>query len=139
MVPEKMTNKSYDTLILQGGCNEISNIDLSSGHSAAKVKDWEEKVRVSRTKMFQIAQSSLQNNPKLKKVILVKSLPRYDPLSTDPNEIKAKLNQFGNTLYNTLWMQNGCRTDIAIVDQNMDCQGPLREKRYGNPNFQPPN
>ena len=30
-------------------------------------------------------------------------------------------------------MQNGCPADILIVDQNLDCQGPLREKRFGNP------
>jgi hypothetical protein len=121
--------------VLQGGCNEISNIKLT-GNSTTSVKGWEEKVKISREKMFKLAQSSLQYNPNLKKVIIVKSLPRYDHQTVDPNAIKAKLNQFGNTLYNTLWMQNGCPANIVIVDQHMDCQGPLREKRFGNPAFQ---
>ena len=120
---------------MQGGCNEISNIKLTPGSSATTASDWEEKVRISRTKMFKLAQSSLKNNPNLKKVIIVKSLPRYDPQPLDPNSIKAKLNQFGNTLYDTLWMQNSCPSNIKIVDQHMDCQGPLREKRFGNPVF----
>ena len=85
--------------------------------------------------MFHLAQSSLKNNSNLKRVILVKSLPRYDSNYVDPNSIKSKLNQFGNTLYNTLWMQSGCPSNILIVDQHLDCQGPLREKRFGNPAF----
>ena len=135
VVPERLTKKNYDTLVIQGGCNEISNIRLNSESTAANVKGWEEKVQKSRTKMFTLAQSSLENNPSLKKVIIVKSLPRYDPQNSDPNQIKAKLNQFGNTLYNTLWMQNGCPSNIIIVDQHLECQGPLREKRFGNPAF----
>ena len=113
IVPDRLSNKSYDTLILQGGCNEISNINLSNGVSASIL---EEKVKMSRTKMFQLAQSSLRNNPKLKKVIIVKSLPRYDPLNLDQHSVKSKLNQFGNTLYDTLWMSNGCPENILIAD-----------------------
>ena len=60
----------------------------------------------------------------------MKSLPRYDPCNVDPNNIKSKLNQFGNAFCNT---QNGCPVDISFIDQNLDCQGPLREKRFGNP------
>ena len=80
-----------------------------------------------------MSQTSLKNNPNLKKVIIVKSLPRYDPHHTDPNSIKSNLNQFGNSIYNNLWMESGCPANIQIVDQHMDCQGPLREKRFGNP------
>ena len=69
----------------------------------------------------------------MKKVIILKSLPRYDSARTDPNSIKNKLNQIGNTFYDTLWMQSGCPSNIQIADQNLDCQGPLRRKRFGNP------
>ena len=62
IVSERLSRKSYDTLVLQGGCNEISNINVRNGISA---NNWEEKVRISRTKMFQLAQTSLTNNPKL--------------------------------------------------------------------------
>ena len=40
---------------------------------------------------------------------------------------------FGNSLYDSLWMQNGCPENIIISDQQMDCRGPLRQKRFGNP------
>ena len=30
-------------------------------------------------------------------------------------------------------MKSGCPANIQISDQQLDCQGPLREKRFGNP------
>ena len=119
VVPEKLINKSYDTLILQGGCNEISNIRISEEHRNAK--DWEEKVRASRSKIFKLAQSSLKNNSNLKKVIILKSIPRYEGSVADPNGVKSKLNQLGNTVYDTLWLENGCPKDIVIADQHLEC------------------
>ena len=83
--------------------------------------------------MFKLAEESLKKNPNLQKVIILKSLPRYDPASTDINSIKNKLNQIGNTFYDTLWMQSGCPSNILIADQKLDCQGPLRRKRFGIP------
>jgi hypothetical protein len=132
IVAERLSKQRYDTLLLHGGCNEISNIHLS-GSSTANIRSWEEKVKIPRTKMFELAQSSLKTNKNLKRVIIVKSLPIYDPNHTDPNSIKSKLNQYGNSYYDTLWMQAGCPSDISIVDQNMECQGPLKLKRFGNP------
>ena len=131
IVPEKLAKKKYDTLILQGGCNEISNVIVDSHFKPEDVKSWEEKVRLSRTKMFNIALESLEKNTDLKKVIIVTSPPRYDP--EDPNGIKAKLNHFGNSIYTSLWMQKGCPGNISIQDQKLDCQGELRGKRFGNP------
>ena len=83
--------------------------------------------------MFELAENSLQNNPELKKVIILRSLPRYEPASVDPLSIKEKLNQFGNTLYTNLWIEKGCPSNIIIEDQHLDCHGPLRDKRFGNP------
>ena len=133
VVPERLQYRNYDTLILQGGCNEISNIKLTTNPSSTVVREWEEKVRISRRKMFQLAEKSLKFNQGLKKVIILKSLPRYDSYAADPSSLKSKLNQFGNTLYSSIWMEKGCPENIVIEDQHMDCQGPLREKRFGNP------
>ena len=83
--------------------------------------------------MFKLAEESLKKNPNLQKVIILKSLPRYDSPSIDFHSIKTKPNQLANTFYDTLWMQKGCPSNILIVDQNLDCQGPLRKKRFGIP------
>ena len=38
----------------------------------------------SRTKLFEIAEESLEKNKEQKKVIIVATLPRYDPEDRDP-------------------------------------------------------
>ena len=89
--------------------------------------------------MFSLAENCLQKNPKLKNVIIVTSLPRYEPVENDPNGLKSKLNQFANALYTSLWMQKGCPENISIHDQNLDCMEKLRMKRFGNPGQFNPN
>ena len=37
IVPERLSRKPYDTLILQGGCNEITNIDVKQ-NAATNIK-----------------------------------------------------------------------------------------------------
>ena len=83
--------------------------------------------------MFKLAEESLEQNKDLKKVILVTSMPRYDPVEKDPFSIKEKLNKFGNSVYHSMWMQKGCPKKMSIEDQRLDCQGELTEKRFGNP------
>ena len=65
VVPERLQRKKYDTLVLQGGCNEVSNITISPNPSHEAVRSWEEKVRKSRTKMFELAENCLNNNQSL--------------------------------------------------------------------------
>ena len=69
----------------------------------------------------------------VKNVIIMTSLPRYDPTEVDPHSIKAKLNNFGNSIYTSLWMQKGCPKNLMIYDQNLECNGGLRQKRFGSP------
>ena len=139
IVPEKLSKKQYDTLVLQGGCNEISNIAVKQDVTKEDVAVWQEKIRQSRTKLFNLAEDCLQRNSKLKNVIIVTSLPRYELEENDPNGLKSKLNQFANTLYTSLWMQKGCPENISIHDQNLNCLGKLRMKRFGNPGQFNPN
>ena len=132
-VPDRLKNKDYDTLILQGGCNEISNVKVNQNFTPKDVKVWEEKVYQSRAKMFKLAEDCLEQNKDLKKVVIVSSLPRYDSIEKDPHSIKEKLNKFGNSVFSSLWMQRGCPMNITVQDQKLDCHGELRGKRFGNP------
>ena len=78
----------------------------------------------------------MKQNSHLKNVIIVTSLPRYDSAHEDTHGIKSKLNSFGNSLYSSIWMQEGCPVNISIHDQKLDCHGELRVKRFGNPGQQ---
>ena len=68
VVPETLARRKCKTLILQGGCNEISNIKLSKNPSPEQIKKWEEKIIISRTKLFELAENSLKKTNILKKL-----------------------------------------------------------------------
>ena len=61
----------------------------------------------------------------------MKRTPRYDPHSVDPYGIKTKLSKYGNTLYDQMWEQMGCPSNIVIGENTVECFGQLKDKRYG--------
>jgi hypothetical protein len=80
--------------------------------------------------MFDLAKQSVAQHSGLKVIILTR-LARYDLLDGDPKLIKTKLSEFGNNVFTTLWLKNGCPDNILICDQNLGCYGELKNKRYG--------
>ena len=64
--------------------------------------------------MFKLAEESLEQNKDLKKVILVTSMPRYDPVEKDPFSIKEKLNKFGNSGNHNMWMRKDALKKLAL-------------------------
>ena len=129
IVPRELQKKKFDILVMQSGCNEISNLNCQ-----AKPQDnsnyWQQVVHQSSEKMFDLAKQCVANFPNLKVVILTR-LARYDLPEADPMSIKSKLTEYGNNVFTTLWLQNGCPENIIIFDQKLGCYGELRSKRYG--------
>ena len=87
VVPERISRKGYDTLVLQGGCNEISNLNVKSKFTAEDVKIWEDKIRISRTKLFNLAEDSLKKEKNLKNVIIFQDMiqKRWIPVKLKPS------------------------------------------------------
>ena len=76
-----------------------------------------------RTKLFQV-------HPELKKVILLKQIPRYDPQEVDPMAIKQALSQLFNNTLVQLWVDSPLKNKILVGSHNIDCFGSIRESRY---------
>ena len=87
IVPKELSVDKYTTLVLQGGTNEISNLDVS-GDVGPKIEAMKNEVKVSTTKLYSIAETSLKENPTLEKVIILKRIFRCDPLNKDPQGMK---------------------------------------------------
>ena len=122
-------------MIIQGGTNEVSNLDIS-GNAVVKIEALKEEIKVSSEKLFNIADKSLEENKSLENVIISKRIFRCDTLKTDPTQIKSKLSDFGNRVLDDLWLTKGCPKNIKIVEQTLECQGALRVSRYGLPSAQ---
>ena len=73
-----------------------------------------------RTKLFQV-------HPELKKVILLKQIPRYDPQEVDPMAIKQALSQLFNNTLVQLWVDSPPKSKILVGSHNIDCFGSIRD------------
>ena len=84
------------------------------------------------TNLFNIAQNAIEKKPELK-VIIIKRLQRYDPVSADPQGIKHKLSKFANDVYDQLWFKRGGPKNIFVVDIDLQCtkDGYLKDLIYG--------
>ena len=114
---------------IETGSIEISNLDLDLDHDQ-HMTAWKEQIKIARKTVIDIAQWALANYPSLKKVIIMKTIPRYD------DTVRAELTKYGNFVFDQLFQERGCPTNIVIGEHNLDCYGNLRVLRYGEPNSQ---
>ena len=130
IVPNELQKNEYDFLVLQSGCNEITNLNCET-NPAENAAFWEQVVYLSSEKLYDLAKRCVAQQNGLKVIILAR-LPRYDLSSVDPKHIKNKLTHYGNNVLTNLWMKDGCPDNILIADQNLGCYGELRNKRFGH-------
>ena len=103
IVPNRIKEEDPDTVVLQGGGIEITNIDVNGAlmdHDKdieEYKKEWFAKTEQDSADLFDVAERAIKDKPNTK-VIIVKRLPRYDPPSSDPLGIKKKLSKFGNNV-----------------------------------------
>ena len=76
-----------------------------------------------------LAEKSLHQHPNLKRVILVKRPFRCDV--HDSSAIKYKLSEYGNRVFEDLWLDKGCPSNIIIAQQHLECEGQMINQRFG--------
>ena len=90
IVPKELKDGDYSVMILQGGTNEVSNLDVS-GNVTEKIEAIKTEIRSSSEKMFEVAQKSFAENKGLEKVVILKRIFRCDLPKNDPSQIKPRL------------------------------------------------
>ena len=65
IVPEKLQKKKYDTLVLQGGSIEVTNLNTREELKDKNFPAWRKKIEESSIKMFELAEKSILENPGL--------------------------------------------------------------------------
>ena len=141
IVPELVKNCDMETLVLQTGSIEISNIDVnhavmdSKKHIDQYKKEWFAKVEEDSNHLFDLAEDALKNSSSLKRIILIKRLPRFDRSRDDIIGIKSQLSNYGNNCYDQQFIKRGRPDNIHIVElDGLDSQGYLRSIVYGEVN-----
>ena len=139
VVPKVMENDCYDTLVLQTGSIEITNMNVNQAvmdhdkNIETYKKEWFDKVEKDSSNLFDIAEDALKNKLRLKKVIIICRLPRFDRSRDDILGIKSQLSCYANSVYNQIWIRRGSPVNIQIVNINgLQPAGYLREIVYGS-------
>ena len=132
-VSTELESDQFSTLILQGGTNEITNLDVSGYDAIRRIEVLKDEVRESSEKLFKLAENSLAKNASLDKVIIMKRMFRCDTPENDPAQLRFKLSEYGNRVLDDMWLSKGCPKNIIIVRQDLDCYGDLRLQRFGSP------
>ena len=137
MVKEKKT----DILVLQTGSIEITDMNIKDGlkNPPEKIEahkhDWFRKVEMDSTNLFNIAQDALANDKHIKKVVILKRLPRYDNVPDEISKIKSDLSEYGNQVYDQIMLRRGHPSNIQIIELNLKCSDSqyLKNIIFGNP------
>ena len=112
IVLKVLKDEDPETIVLEGGNIEITNIDVKKALMDDEKdiedykKEWFEKTEEDSANLFNVAERAIEDNPN-RKVIILKRLPRNDPLSIDPLGIKKQLSKFGNDAFDQLWFKRG--------------------------------
>ena len=141
MVPKVVSEDNTDTLVLQTGSIEITNIDVNNAmmdpsKNIEKYKEeWFEKVEEASNKLFKIAEDAIEKAPNMN-VVIVKRLPRFDRASNDIIGIKSQLSTYANSIYDQLWLKKGSPGNIHIVEVDLKCSNSryLKSLIFGDPN-----
>ena len=139
VVPDIIKDAQIDTLVLEAGNIEISNLEVNNalmdaGNDIEEVKkEWFETVEDASKSLFKIAENSVATNPKMN-VVILKRTPRFDKSSKDIG-IKAKLSEFANRVYDQCLIKssNSKRIHIADIKLGVENNKFLKELIYGQP------
>ena len=140
VVPNVVENDDVDTLVLQTGSIEITNIDVNKAVMDTKKQieeyksDWFRKVEKDSSNLFSVAEAALKQSKGLKKVIIIKRLPRFDRSRDDILGIKSQLSNYANMCYDQIWLRKGQPENIVIASLNgFESSGYLRNIIYVKP------
>ena len=100
-------------------------------------QEWFDKVQQNSEDLFNVAEEAIKKDSNLK-VFIFKRLPRFDKGSADLMRIKSQLSEFGNSIYDQLWLRKGSPKNIQVLEFDLGCSGQnrsnLRRIIYGDPN-----
>ena len=130
-VSEKELSKTkYDALILQAGSVDISNLNTRD-KSTEHFDYFRQETVKSAENLFKMAESSLKNYPELKKVVIMKQVPRYDAEVLDPLQLKQALAEIYNNKLSDLWLHSAMKKNIFVgAHSSIACAGGIRKARY---------
>ena len=140
VVPKIVDEKETDILVLQTGSIEITDLNIKGAlEDTAKgiekyKEEWFKKIENASATLFDVAQSAIGQDDTIEKVVIVKRLPRFDDTSKEIRKIRSDLSEYGNSVYDQIWLKRGRPNKIQIVELDIKCSqsGYRRSIIFGN-------
>ena len=86
VIPEEVKKDVVDYLVIQAGSTDIMN--LKTNENKIDIAVFKKEVRYAAKNLFTAAESALEDQPELKKVVIMTLTPRYDEGMMDPKALK---------------------------------------------------
>ena len=130
VIKEELNKAPTDILILQSGSVDISNMKMTGDNPTKFSELFKQQAVVSATNLFTAVTNALVSHPELKKAVIMKQIPRYDPIARDPLLIKSDLSKLFNDTLDQLCLVSPFKDRITVGTHSLGCQGGIREARY---------
>ena len=100
VIENELKKEPVDVLIIQAGSVDITNLKTGDGNEETNAEYFAQQTTNSATNLFKAAINAAVKYPKLKKIVMMRQTPRYDPANVNPLSIKGggkRSNKVGNT------------------------------------------
>ena len=124
VITNQLNKSSFHSLVLQAGSVDITNLNTKRTSEDA-IEYFKQETILSAKNLFKAAVNAFSIQPTLNKVVIMKQIPRYDPVASDPLSLKPALSQIFNTTLTDQWMS--CPCDGS---HNIDSSGAIQQSRY---------
>ena len=129
IIPEKLQNDAFENLIVQAGSVDITNLKTNVQPSE-HTEYFKQEAVISAKNLFSVVENSARSYPNLKKIVIMKQTPRYDPPIMDPLSLKPVLSELYNKTLEECLQSSQLKDRIILGTHNIDCTGSIREARY---------
>ena len=129
VINNKINKEEFEYVIIQAGSIDITNLNTKD-NPTEYMEYYRQETVISATNIFNAGENALRLNPNIKKVVIMKHIPRYDPAEVDPLGLKPSLSLLFNNTLGNLWMESKFKQKMFIGNHNIDCNGAIREARY---------
>ena len=120
----------YTHLILGAPTVDITNLDTTNLTHNENTEIYKQKVYISCQNTMTVATNALANHPKLKEVIILEHIPRFDVTEADPTGLKAKLATFANSSLAQMMLSSSMKKKIMMGNHSLDCNEDQIDARY---------
>ena len=135
VIDHEINKGSFNTLVIGGGSVDISNLDTNTDPEK-NIPALRETVIASAHKLFSIAETVLSNYPAIRKVVLMKRTPRYDPAENDPMSLKPQLSSLADSVSFGIWCDSKFKDRLILGGQDIPSSDIEHRDVFGNPQEQ---